>query len=395
MINLLRNSYDVIVVGGGPAGALAAITIAEANFSVLLLEKDREFGVPVRCAELVGSKGFSEALTPQKEWITHVANGVTFVSPGGIPISVPTPEPAWMLNRQKMEFDMARMASEKGAALLLRATASALLFDKEGKINGLTVMHPEGTKNFQCKLIIAADGVESRMAKLAGLNSAITDLNDIGICAQYLVSGIKSEKGFPELHFGKNILPDCYAWMFPKGDGLANLGLGIRAISAKKSSPVEILNNFIKRKFPDVKPLRLTIGSVPLGMYLDKLIADNFMVVGDAARMANCLDGGGITFALNSAKLAAETAVAALSSGITSAKALSPYEKNWRNGIGKQQARTFKLKNAVLKVTDETIEKAAQSLRKKKFEELNYMDLLKTTIYNQPGLLLEAFKLFK
>ncbi|MBL8029448.1 MAG: NAD(P)/FAD-dependent oxidoreductase [Fibrobacteres bacterium] len=395
MISLLKDSYDAIVVGGGPAGCLSALRLSEKGHSVLLLEKDREFGVPVRCAELVGSKGFSLAIEPKKEWITHIAHGVTFVSPSGIPVAVPTPEPAWMLDRARMENDMARMAADKGADLLVRATASALLFNSEGKINGLTVMHPEGIRDFKCRLIIAADGVESRMAKLAGINSAITDLNDIGICAQYLVSGIKSDNGFPELHFGKNILPDCYAWMFPKGNGLANLGLGIRTVSAKNESPVEVLNRFIKLRFPGVKPLRLTIGSVPLGMYLRKLITDNFMVVGDAARMANCLDGGGITFALNSASIAAKVASDALSNGDTSLKALSPYEKEWQNGIGKQQERTFKLKNAVLKVTDDTIEKAAKSLIKKKFEDLEYMDLLKTTIFNQPSLILEAIKLFK
>jgi digeranylgeranylglycerophospholipid reductase len=395
MIFSLKDQYDAIVVGGGPAGTLAARIIADGGHSVLLLEKDREFGVPVRCAELVGSKGFSLALEPKKEWITNVAYGVTFVSPSGIPVSVPTPEPAWMLDRARMENDMARMAADAGADLLVRATASALLFDDNNKISGLTVMHPEGKRDFKCRIIVAADGIESRMAKLAGLNPAITDLNNIGICAQYLVSGIKSENGFPELHFGKNIMPDCYAWMFPKGNGLANLGLGIRTISAKKESPVDILNRFMKLRFPGVKPLRLTIGSVPLGLYLERLVTDNFMVVGDAARMANCLDGGGITFALNSAAMAAKTASVALSNNDTSSVALLPYQKEWRNGIGKQQERTFKLKDAVLKVTDETIEKAAKSLIKKKFESLEYMDLLKSTIFNQPSLILEAIKLFK
>jgi digeranylgeranylglycerophospholipid reductase len=277
----------------------------------------------------------------------------------------------------------------------LRATASDLKFDSNGRICGLTVLHPEGKRDFACKIIIAADGVESRMAKLAGLKSAITDLNDIGICAQYLVSGVETKTGFPELHFGKNILPDCYAWLFPKGNGLANLGLGIRAISAKKDSPVDILNRFIKLRFPNVKPLRLTIGSVPLGLYLENLVTDGFMVVGDAARMANCLDGGGITFALNSAKIAATEAVKALHNNDTSKKSLSAYQVTWQKGIGKQQERTFKLKNAVLKVTDDTIEKAAKTLSKKRFEDLEYMDLLKSTIFNQPSLLLEAINLFK
>ncbi len=391
----VNTEYDVVVVGGGPAGGIAAKTVAEGGLSVLLLEKDKEIGLPVRCAEMVGQRGFTMAINPDPAWITHQAHGVTFVSPNGIRISVPTPEPAYMLDRPRMEKDIAHMAARHGADILVWATAVDLLTGSRNEINGVRFLYNGETISVKAKIVIAADGIESRMAKLAGLNSAITNLNDIGICAQYLVTNIESPEGFPELHFGKNIVPDCYAWMFPKGNGTANLGLGIRASSAKKESPVKILNRFLNLRFPKAKPLRLTVGAVPLGLYLPKLVKGGFIVIGDAARMANCLDGGGITYSMNSAKLAGQTAVEAVKEGDWSEKKLSIFEKRWKGGIGRQQERTFKLKNAVLKIKDSTIEAAAKILQNRDPSKLKYIDLLKLTIKKQPSLIIEAIKLFK
>jgi digeranylgeranylglycerophospholipid reductase len=344
---------------------------------------------------MVGHRGFTMAINPDPAWITHTAHGVTFVSPSGIRVNVPTPEPAYMLDRPRMEKDIAHMAARHGADILVWATAVDLLFTPRGDVCGLKFLYDGETVTVKSKIIIASDGIESRMAKIAGLGSAITDLNDIGICAQYLVTNIESAEGFPELHFGKNVVPDCYAWMFPKGNGTANLGLGIRASSAKAESPVKILNRFLALRFPKAKPLRLTVGAVPLGLYLTHLVKGGFMVVGDAARMANCLDGGGITYSMNSAKLAGQVAAEAIKEGDWSEKRLSVFEKRWKGGIGKQQERTYRLKNAVLKVKDSTIESAAKVLQNRDPSKLKYIDLLKLTIKNQPSLILEALKLFK
>ena len=136
------------------------------------------------------------------------------------------------------------------------------------------------------------------------------------------------------------------------------------------------------------------MGSVPLGLYLPQLVKTGFMVVGDAAHMANCLDGGGITYSMNAAKLAASTACDGLREGNVSAQRLRVFEKRWKGGIGKQQVRAYKLKNAVLKVKDSTIESAAKMLLNRDPSRLKYIDLLKLTIKNQPALILEAVKLF-
>jgi digeranylgeranylglycerophospholipid reductase len=389
----VKNAYDVVVVGGGPAGTIAAKTVSESGFSTLLIEKDREIGLPVRCAELVGKKGLTLAINPDPSWITHVVNGITFVSPQGLRVNVPCPDQAYMLDRYKMEKDIALMAAKNGADILVGATVVDLLF-KNKAVCGVKGLYAGEAFQVRAQIVIAADGIESRMAKIAGLNSAITNLNDIGICAQYRVSNIESPEGFPELHFGKNIVPDCYAWMFPKGDGTANLGLGISARMARKESPVQILNRFIRMRFPKAQPLGITVGAVPLGLYLPRLVRAGFMVVGDAARMANCLDGGGITYSMNAAKLAASVACDALRAGDTGAGRLSAFEKRWRSGTGRQQVRTYKLKNAVLKVKDSTIESAAKMLLNRDPSRLKYIDLLKLTIKNQPALILEAVKLF-
>lgn len=396
MLKPVKNEYDIIVVGAGPAGTIAAKTASEKGLSVLLLEKDREIGIPVRCGEMVGHKGISMAINPLKSWITLSTDYITFVSPKGIRVDIPCPVPSYMLDRPKMEKDIANSAAKKGAHILVKATAVDLLFDKNSDtIKGVKFYHRGNYFDVYSKIVIATDGIESRIAKIAGLNSAIKNLKDIGICAQYLAANVDKKIKIPQLHFGKNIVPDYYAWMFPKGDGTANIGLGISAHLAKKENPVDLLNKFIKLRFKNVMPLNLTVGSVPLGLYLKKLVKNGFMVAGDAARMANCIDGGGITYSMIAAKMAAKTACLAIQNNDLSEKFLSSYQKEWDQSLGIQQKRSYKLKNAVLKVKDRTIDAAATKLNEMGFDNISYLDIIKLTVKNQPSLILEAAKFFK
>ena len=73
--------YDVIIVGGGPSGSMAAYEIAKAGFSVCIFEKDRDIGYPVRCGEAIGYHGLNQYFKPKKTWIAAEIKGATLVSP--------------------------------------------------------------------------------------------------------------------------------------------------------------------------------------------------------------------------------------------------------------------------------------------------------------------------
>ena len=97
----IKNKYDVLVVGGGPSGSMAALEIATAGFSVCVLEKDRDIGMPVRCGEAIGYTGLNQYFKPKKEWIASEITSARLIAPNGTKIDVPFKhETGYILNRR-------------------------------------------------------------------------------------------------------------------------------------------------------------------------------------------------------------------------------------------------------------------------------------------------------
>ena len=85
---MIKNSYDAIVVGGGPAGSMAAWEIAKAGYSVCLLEKTHKIGYPVRCGEAIGYNGLSQFVSPKKSWIDATINSINLVAPNSKSVKI-------------------------------------------------------------------------------------------------------------------------------------------------------------------------------------------------------------------------------------------------------------------------------------------------------------------
>lgn len=147
--------------------------------------------------------------------------------------------------------------------------------------------------------------------------------------------------------------PGGYAWAFPKGEGKANVGLGVQADLAADSA-LNYLDRFIESQphlaqggvlsLSKGSPVTLVVGGVPVGPPLSRLVASGLMLVGDAARQVDPLTGGGIANAMIAGRLAAEVAAQAIAAGDTSAEALALYEKRWMAGRGRKMARNYRLK---------------------------------------------------
>ncbi len=105
-------TFDMVVIGGGPAGSMAALTAAERGLSVLLVERDHTIGSPVRCAEGVDDKGLREFFEPRREWIASEIDAYHIIAPDGTAVTIDTgPSSGYILER--LVFD--RMIAEKAA----------------------------------------------------------------------------------------------------------------------------------------------------------------------------------------------------------------------------------------------------------------------------------------
>ena len=298
--------FDVVVVGAGPAGANAAYHAAKNGARVCLLEAAPVIGEPIVCAEGVVSKVLEDFDLPKQG--EHIATKVTRVkmwTPKGKVIDLKLKRLCgYILNRDKLEKMLVQRAVKAGAVLRLNHKVAG--FAITGAAEGAVVVDGKGV--ITGEIVIAADGHESVVARDAGLTSPL-EKKDIGACVQKTMGDVECADDTIEIYWNDKSSPGGYTWLFPKGKGVANIGLGV---IASKGEPIgKNLDEFIERRCPNAKQLRHVGGLVPLAMPLERATTAQVIAVGDAARYVFALTGAGIGAALMSGKEAGEIAAGA------------------------------------------------------------------------------------
>ncbi|MCK4717542.1 MAG: NAD(P)/FAD-dependent oxidoreductase, partial [Thermoplasmata archaeon] len=321
---------DVVIVGAGPGGLMAAWKAAENGVSVLVLDKKSKIGEPVHCAEGTFLLSLEIFGLHEGPWIANRYEGIVLNITGKRPIRVDAKkiEPV-CLDRMALEQEIARRAREAGAEIRTGAMVTGL-------DDGTLMLHTG--ESLRPKVIIGADGVESYIGRWAGLIDPL-ELKDLGSAAQYVMEGGGWDTRFMDTYLGFDIAPGGYAWAFPRSDGQANVGLIVQPNKARAS---ELLEKFLSSKYPGARPIRRTGGCVPAGPPLKRTVKDNILLVGDAARQAFPLSGGGIHAALFSGAVAGKAAAA--SAEANDPTLLGVYEETWRKCYLKALMRNYLLK---------------------------------------------------
>jgi len=389
-----KSDYDLIVVGAGPAGSVAAWQAARAGIQVLLLEKDREVGTPVRCAEGVAKKDLEKLLEEPvpSGCVAAEINKFRLIAPDGTPVYVNIDETGFVLHRRLFDYELALKATRAGVKLLTHSEVIGVI--KSGNyITGVQVKNNGEVKTINGKIIMAADGVESRVARWAGIDST-TPVKDMETCAQYTLAGIDIESDTCDFYFAKDFAPGGYAWVFPKGDRTANVGLGISGNFAREKTPDEYLDIFLQRYFPQSSIISKTVGGVPADKTLKEIVANGFMIVGDAAHQTNPISGGGIISGMIAGKLAGEIATKAIRAGDYSKKSLLPYAREWHKRVGKSHQRYYHLKEALLKFEDAEFNRIASEYLNLDPTKRNLMNLFKMAFKSHPAFLIDVIRIF-
>jgi len=206
----LKEEYDIVVVGAGPAGTVAARYAAKEGVSVLVLEKDRDVGYPVRCAEAINRVGLVEFIKPDPKWVVAEITKCSLIAPNGTEVIINFGKvEGYMLERRVFDYELAKMATDAGAEILTRAYVNGLLFDNEGKVNGVKYEFRGQQKEVKAKIVIAADGVESRLGKWAGIDTTV-DFREMECCFQVTASNVTVKQDTLYFYFGSNVAPEGY-----------------------------------------------------------------------------------------------------------------------------------------------------------------------------------------
>jgi digeranylgeranylglycerophospholipid reductase len=277
------NSCDIAIVGAGISGAIAALEASKYNAKVIVIERKSELGVPVKCGECVSEKVL-EKFKIENSSLRKLNKIKFFVSSKEFDFSLPVN--FCTVDKSEIQKTLIKRAVANENCNLILGKSVTNLSKNKLKI---------GKEELKSKIIIACNGIESKIAKYAEMNTRIVT-NELGVCLQYLAI-TEEELDAIEVHFDNY---PGYAWVFPKTNNIANIGVGVLGNNPKVKA---IAENFIAKRFGNLKALKTTAGCLPLALP-NKIFKENVLLAGDAARLVNPLSGAGIQNALLSGALA-------------------------------------------------------------------------------------------
>ena len=386
----MRNEYDIIVVGAGPAGSTAARFAASKGVSVIILEKDRDVGYPVRCGEAITKKGLEEFIEPSVRFISSHINKFSMISPDDTEVILPLEETGFVLERRIFDYELSKLAVKEGAEILTRAYVNGLIFEND-KVAGVKYEYRGEQKELRSKIVIAADGVESRVGRWAGIKTH-TDFRDMESCVQITAAEIPVDPNTCYFYFGEEYAPKGYFWIFPKANGAANIGLGVSGLIGKKHSAQTFLNHFMEKKYPNSTTLTQIAGGVPSTLTLKNIFAPGILLAGDAAHQVNPLSGGGIHTGMIGGSIAGEVAADAILAN--KPDHIFNYDKLWYERVGKRHEIYNRLKDGIYNFDDKKFNSIAHAFNKIPPEKRSLGNLFKTALIHNPSLLIDVAKVF-
>ena len=363
---MLDNKYDVVVIGAGPGGSVAARNVARAGYKTLLLEKRERIGYPVRCGEASTNLEDLQTYGPiDEDCIETIINGLFIYGPNGVNIEVPKPGTGIMLDREKFDPWLAKLAADDGAEVVTAARAE-YVSDVEtvgndgyrkirvvlGKGNGDGSVTAESTQEILAKMVIAADGVESRIGRMVGLDSIQKPgLTCTGI--DFHVKGMLTRPDYLTFWQGHDFINDGYIWSFPKQkSNMTKFGAGF-LIPHKNENIYDVTMEWLNKLFPGAEIDHVVGGVIPVSSTLKDYTLDRFALVGDAAHHTNPLTGGGIAAAMRAGRFCAQTVVEGLQANDLSKAFLKTYEKRCYEKFGKMHDFEYKFRKFLLEMNRE------------------------------------------
>ena len=390
---------DVLVIGAGPAGSAAARHAALGGADVILIDKKSEIGTPKRCAEGIYDHGLKWlGIEPDPQWAVQRINGGTIISPDKTRLTLDEtilPEKGYIVERKVFDKYMAMDAARAGAQIMVKTLAKSILKDDSDGSSIIVDCEQMGEIiEIKAKIVIAADGPESKVAKAFGINSTIKP-QDMMAGVQYEMVGVNCERmDLIELHLGA-FANGGYAWVFPKGEDIANVGIGIPGNS--KRPAIEYLNEFIESYPPlnDAKAVELNVGGDPIGGMIEQIYDDNLLVCGDAAGQVDPITGGGIILGMLGGMTAGKVAAKAIIDKDYSKERLEEYHIKY-DEITQGAIPKLKVAHEVYRsLDDKDLNQIIHAFAELDLKTMAPNDILKVLLKTSPRIVLKLTKLLK
>ena len=333
----MKTASDAVVVGGGPAGCFAAWNLARKGLEATVFEEHAEVGVPSHCAGHLSIRSLKNlGLYPLPDGIVeNTFSGANFYSATGTKFSVRLKKPVTCgVNRALFDKFLAEKAEKAGAHFNLGSRVQSLMVEN-GIIVGVKVAKEDFVETqAPAKIVIDAEGISSKLLRQTGLQAL--NRRELVYAAEAEVEKVKNvETDEVEVYLGNEYAPGFYAWLIPRRDGTAKVGL-----ATKRGNPREHLQKLMlkhpvaSKQLAKSKVMRTSFHAITLGGPIPKTYSNGFLVVGDVASQVKPTTGGGVIFGLTCARIAAEVAAEAIRKNDASAGFLQLYQQRCNDALG-------------------------------------------------------------
>ena len=361
-MHLLR--CDVVVVGAGPSGSMAARVAAEQGATVILLEEHPQVGLPISCAEGLCVNALKAAgVDPTPEIVCQRITKTRFYTPNGKHLELASADwTGYSIKRDAFDRVLSEKAVEAGAELMTDTKVTEVL-ERDGVVSGVLARRGGEALRIEARVVIGADGWASTVRRTAGLGRLFPDF---AICAQYRLGNLSlDEPEMNEFHFGSKVAPNAFAYVFPKSGEVANVGLGVRRIH--REPPIAHLRRFVESdpRFREAEIQGVSGGIIPLSGVIDDVVADGVMLVGDAAGQVIPLTGAGVYTGVVAGRIAGEVAARAALEGEVSASRLSEYSRRFDAIWGKQIRDSRRVVEMMDRFSDDGLNRITEVLTSK------------------------------
>ena len=344
---------DVAVIGAGPAGSRTARNIAARGYRVKLLEGHRRIGVPSHCSGLISRRTLTEAEIGE-EAVLHRVTGAYIHTAGGSELALGGEEVrAVVIDRVGGDETLCQQAQTAGAELV---QARLLQARRENGGLRLDVLSDGRARSLTAHLLIGADGAHSRVARSLGLPGPREKVYCLGIEGRLRLP----REEFVHVFVGRTLAPGWFGWIIPTGGDRVRVGVGVQS-GDKPINCYRRLSDSFPHLFQNIEPCRFYGGTIPLD-FAPRSYGENVLLVGDAAGQVKPFSGGGIYTGLVAARHAAATAVSALEADDLSAPSLARYETAWKREIGRELARSLRIRHFGLALSDSDLERVMGTL---------------------------------